>query len=95
MKLQVCAVYDSVVKAYTQPFFARTVSEAIRSFADAVAAENSQFARHAADYHLALLGEFDDNDGSFVTPGAPSRLVTALELVPEVFTPDKQLRSVS
>lgn len=91
MKMFVCAAYDAAVKAYTQPMFFRSVAEAIRGFQDAVVAEGSQFGRHAADYHFSLLGEFDDNDGSFVQAAAPTRLVTALELA-DPFPADRKVQ---
>lgn len=92
MKLIVCAVYDGAVKAYLQPIFSRSKAEAIRSFADAVGAENSQFRKHAADFHLALLAEYDDGLGSFVCVN-PERLVTAMECLPDddLFPPSRKI----
>lgn len=80
MKLYVCAVLDKAVGAYTQPFYARSRGEALRSFLDACQEEKSQFRRHADDYVLMMLGSFDDNTGRFDTI-EPLRLVSALECV--------------
>lgn len=93
MKLLVCAAYDGAVRAYLQPFFSPTKASAIRSFSDAVQAEGSQFAKHYADFHLALLGEFDDSAGSLVSLQAPERLISASECLPDdvLFPPAKRL----
>jgi len=80
--LLMCSVYDQVVRAYLPPLFVRTKAEAIRSFSDAVGDEKHEFRRHAADYHLALVGHFDDNSG-VVTAVGPERLIGASECLPE------------
>lgn len=63
MRLKVFSVYDSKAAAYLQPFFSTTVGLAMRSFGDAVKDEGHQFHRHAADYTLYQIGEFDDEKG--------------------------------
>lgn len=80
MKLGIFSIYDTAVKAFMQPFFAPTKGAAIRSFSDAVNAEGSSFGRHAADYALFLLGEYDDSAGSFVSLPAPERVMLAVEV---------------
>lgn len=79
MKMFMCAVFDSVVGSYMQPMFFRSPAEGIRSFSDAVGDAKSAFCAHPEDYYLALLGVFDDADGSFVADGR--KLVTANECV--------------
>lgn len=92
MKLQVYAVYDSAARAYATPVFVRTKAEAIRSFTDACADQNGPFFRHYADYHLAFLGEYDDNDGTVVCPSAPQRVISASECVDQtIFPPEKKV----
>lgn len=78
MKLCCFAVYDKAVNAYLQPFFARHTNEAVRSFADACNDEKHQFFRHATDYLLMRLGEFEDATGLF-SCGEPVRIVSASE----------------
>lgn len=80
MKLLVFSVLDKAVGAYLQPFFARSRAEAIRSFADAVTSERSQFGAHADDYILYQVGEFDDNAGMFGSV-EPDRVVGAIDLL--------------
>lgn len=86
MKLQVFSVLDNAIKAFNNPFVARTKLEAIRSFKDACNSEGSQFRKHAADYHLMYLGEFDDGDGSFAV-GIPERVVGAVECIADEVAP--------
>jgi len=78
MKMVICAVYDQAVKAYMQPFFQRTEGEAIRSFIDAVNANDSHFSKHPQDFVLMKLGSYEDSNGEFYcgTTG-PSPLMTA------------------
>jgi len=59
----ICSVYDSKAAAYLQPFFAPTRAVAIRSFAAACLQEDHQFRRHAEDYTLFCLAEFDEFTG--------------------------------
>ncbi|AXH74342.1 MAG: nonstructural protein [Microviridae sp.] len=80
MKLLVFAVFDKAVKAYTKPFYVRSRGEALRSFVDACNDEKMEFARHAGDYSLYYVGEFDDNAGTFSTID-PERVITAVECV--------------
>lgn len=91
MKLLVFSVLDKAVGAYLQPFYSRSAGEALRSFTDAANDEKSQFARHAEDYVLYKLGEFDDNTGFFHT-GEPERIRSAFECMvqPSVTAEDAQ-----
>lgn len=91
MKLLVFTVYDSAVGAHLQPFFSRSMGEAIRSFQDACNDPKTQFNSHAMDYTLFLLGSFDDAGGVFDS-SPPERVASALELIlkpndPEASTP--------
>lgn len=78
MKLKVFVVRDSATEAYLQPFFARTEGEAIRSFSMAANDEGHQFAKHADDYHLFRIGEYDDATG-MLEAEVPVSLGSALE----------------
>ena len=86
------AVYDGAVRAYLQPFFSPTKAGAIRSFADAVQAEGSQFAKRYADFHLSMIGSFDDGSGG-VEGCNPERVIGASECLPgdDVFPPGRKV----
>lgn len=80
MIMKVYAVYDKAVGAFLQPFYARTKSEAVRSFAEASNDEKQNFSRHASDFYLAELGEFDDSSGLFNST-EPVRVISATECI--------------
>lgn len=68
MKRIVCAVYDSAVQAYGQPFFVPRAGAALRSFIDEVNKKDGNgLAQHPDDYTLMELGTFDDETGEFAS----------------------------
>lgn len=81
MKLHVFATYDSAVGAFNQPFFARSIGEAIRSFQDACNDPKSPFYSHSGDFSLFMLGYFDDASGMFDLPKAPEQVTSAREMI--------------
>ena len=92
MKLLVFAVYDKAVSAFMQPFFARSKGEAVRSFTEACNDEKHNFHKHASDYSLMFMGEFDDNSGLYSTAD-PTRIIGAYEcLVDDVFPPEAEVK---
>lgn len=67
MKRYVCAVFDSAVQAFGQPFFVPALGAALRSFADEVnrSAPDNALHAHPEDYTLHALGTFEDETGTF------------------------------
>ena len=65
MKLKIYSVYDSKAQAYLQPFYMPSRGAALRAWGDAVNDNNGQFKKHAGDYSLFELGEFNDENGTF------------------------------
>lgn len=86
MKLQVFTVYDMAVKAFLQPFYARSHGEAIRSFTELANDTGTHVCRHPSDFVLHHLGEFDDASGLFECV-EPARVVSAREVVEDVTLP--------
>lgn len=80
MKLQVYAVLDKAVGAFTRPFFLRTRGEAIRSFTEACQDEKTDFCKHPDDFVLYYNGVFDDNTGMFDSI-EPERVIGAREVM--------------
>jgi len=78
MKLLMFAVYDSKAGAYLQPFFMRSVPEAIRAFTDTVSNPDTAFHRHGEDFTLFQVGEYDDQTGE-VSPIRHNALGKAIE----------------
>jgi hypothetical protein len=88
MITQMFSVYDAAVKAYLPPFGCRSKGEAIRSFGEAANKEDHQFKKHASDYTLFYLGDFDDGSGVFVVqPHLPERVIGAMEVQEDIVPP--------
>lgn len=66
---------DLAIQAYMAPTNVNHVGMATRSFTDACNDPNHEFHRHAADFELYVLAEYDDTTGTFYTDGYP-RLIT-------------------
>lgn len=81
MQLQMYTVYDAAVKAFLQPFFARSHGEALRSFQDAFEDEKHQFSRHPHDFSLFFVGTFDDGNADFDKPLAPEKLLSGGDVI--------------
>lgn len=93
MRHQVFCVLDKAVQAYLPPFFARSKGEALRSFSEACNDEKHQFHRHAADYTLVFLGEWEDASG-IMECAEPARIISAMEcLADDPFSPATKLES--
>lgn len=76
-KLRAYSVYDSKAEAYLRPFFAPSRGLAIRSFADVVNDKTHEVNKHAADYTLFEIGDFDEATGLFISK-TPETLGNAL-----------------
>lgn len=79
--LVVAAVFDEAVGTYFQPYFARSRMEAIRSFVDACNQPDHIFNKHAKDFSLYVLAEWDENDGAFRPLPTFDLLGSALEYI--------------
>lgn len=78
-KFVICSVKDTAVGAFMQPFFAKSVGEAKRSFRDACGDPKMEFSRHPEDYTLWLLGSWDD--AGTINVIEPDRLANASDFV--------------
>ena len=74
MITSIFSVYDSKTAAYLPPFYMPTKPAAIRAISDAVNNPDHVFFKHAADYHLYYLGEFNDQNCGFKIEEAPMNL---------------------
>lgn len=66
MILKVFSVYDSKAEAYMQPFFFNSRGQAVRAFSDTANDPKSQLNRHAGDFTLFEVGEYDDSNGNML-----------------------------
>lgn len=79
MIMKMFSIYDSKAKAYFPPFYCPAAGVAIRNFATAAGDESHEFHKHAADYTLFQIGEFDDATAIVQSLEANINLGTALE----------------
>lgn len=80
MRLKAFAVYDGKIGAFMRPFFDAHLGSALRSFEEACTEPTSPFAKHASDFVLYQVGEFEDEKGLLVPCTPPVQLSTALEV---------------
>lgn len=62
---KVFSICDEKAHAWLQPFFFETTGLAIRAITDCVNDPNHSFNRHAADYTLFQIAQFDDHTAEF------------------------------
>ncbi len=89
---KVFSVFDCKANAFLQPFFSPTTATALRSFERSVQDESSDFHRYAGDYSLFEIGEWNQNQGTWVSYEAKVNLGLASQFV-EVA--ERALREVS
>ncbi len=98
MILLVFSVYDAAAEAYLEPMFFGTKGMAVRSFSDAINAEDHAFGRHAADFTLFHIGMFDQSSGvlkALDTPDSLGVAVQYLERVPSVDIKDMSYKEIT
>lgn len=81
MKLQVFSVFDEKGGSYGTPIFVVNRGVAVRSFSDAVLQEGSEFAKHAGDYKLYCIGNFDNVSGALDRLSVPEFICHAVDFV--------------
>lgn len=74
MKLNVVAIRDRALDAFMQPWYSPAVGAAIRAFVDEVNRDGSPPNLHPEDYDLYLLGQFDEQSGTFIQEGPPTQI---------------------
>ena len=80
-------VYDSKAEIYTNPFHFRNDQEAIRQFTTEAQNPESKLNKHAEDYTLFLLGEYDQDTAEFSIRETPKAILRFHELMPK--TPEQ------
>lgn len=75
--MKIFTVYDSKADAYMTPFFTMTAGLAVRSFQEASIQEGHQFNKHAADYTLYEIGDYNEQKGIITMHKAHIDLGTA------------------
>lgn len=76
MILGVYTIHDSAIQSHGQPFFARANGEAMRIFQDEATNRESKINKHAKDFDLYKVAEYNDEDAT-ITTETPIRLARA------------------
>lgn len=79
----IVSVKDRAAEVFNRPFFVPHRNVAIRDFTDEVnrSAADNQLNKHPDDFDLYLLGQFDDNSGTFTAEEAPMVLVRGKDVL--------------
>lgn len=81
MLLKIFTVYDSKVESYMNPFFCKSVGEALRSFQEIANDKNHQIGKYPADFTLFEIGTYNDENGRIEMFDALKSIGLALEYV--------------
>lgn len=76
--MKMFAIYDSKAEAYLAPIFCPTTAVALRMFRQAAEEEGHTFHKHAGDYTLFELGEWNEQTAVTTQLNAQVNLGTAL-----------------
>ncbi|UOF82846.1 DNA binding protein vP5 [Microviridae sp.] len=82
----IVSVKDRAADVFNRPFFVPHRNVAIRDFTDEVnrSAADNHLNKHPDDFDLYLLGQFDDNTGTFIAEEGPSVLVRGKDVLQSV-----------
>lgn len=80
MKLICFAVFDAKAKLHLQPFFMRSVAEAVRAFGDLVNEQGHSFNLHPFDYTLVQLADYQEETGMLTPLKEPCVLVNGKQV---------------
>lgn len=78
MNLNIYAIRDNQVAAFSQPFYSQTNGSALRAFSDHVNENGTPANKHPQDFDLYQLGTYDDQTGA-ITSMTPVRIGSAIE----------------
>lgn len=76
---KIYSVFDSKTGAFMQPFQQLSHGQAIRTFTDLVADQQSLISKHPSDFTLYYIADFDDSTATYTSPPAPQSLQTGSE----------------
>lgn len=63
---EIVSIFDNKALAFLKPVFVQSTGAAVRSFADAVNDNETDFAKHPADYAMWHIGSYDDSTAQFI-----------------------------
>ena len=78
--MKIFTIYDNAAKAFMAPIFCRHENEAKRILQTEVNNPQSNLHLYTEDYALFSCGEFNPQNGEFITPDYPVKVCSALEM---------------
>lgn len=78
--LKIYAILDSKAAAFGNPFYMRSIGEAVRAFNDEAKKENSMVKNYPEDFTLFELGDYDQVTGIIKPLQAPKSIGNAVSL---------------
>ena len=79
--MKVLSLYDRTAGFYGRPFFVPSTGVGVRDLTDEVRKSDSVIGKHASDYDLYDLGDFEDRAGSFSLHAHPVLVVNCSALI--------------
>lgn len=78
-------MYDSASNIYSEPMAALSSAAMMRTLKQGLAnlEDDHPYIAYPADYHLCMIGSYDEHTGQIVAE-SPSRLATVAQLLQEV-----------
>lgn len=90
MKLGMYSLYDKVVEIFEMPVLCHNDGHAMRMFCSVFTKAGSRLRdAEPIDYRLFRIGDFQDQDGSIVTPVSPVLVCEMTELVSRVLNENR------
>lgn len=77
--MKIFSVHDVKADLYTTPFYFEATPQAYRAFQDTCSDVNHEFYKHAPDFTLMELGEFNRHDGTISLLKQPKAVINAAE----------------
>ena len=77
--MKIYAIKDNAIEAFGQPFFVKAQGQAVRMFKDEANNPESQIHKHAEDFELWHIGEFDEQTGTLSTTTNTERVARAID----------------
>lgn len=83
MKMKVFSLYDSAAQAFTKPVFAQNQGLVLRSVVDELSNPHSELYKHAMDYTLYEIAEWDDVKGEIKPHPVNVKIGNLNEFIPK------------
>lgn len=77
VKIQLYAIHDAKLKAFSPPFPAQNADFATRAFTQQCQDQNNPMSQYPFDYSLFHIGTYDEDTGITTTVAPPEHLITA------------------